>query len=335
LVAVVAAAALLVASPVESKTRVSQIPWDLHSQGLPYLVPGDHDVWIEAINPKPDAVTVWRVDLPRLAAKPSGVKGLMGDVFPDQGAFWLSTIDRKAPYGLRLFWVDVSNGYRMSEKTVPSGCRVGDGGHSVVYASRLWFTCSGASIYVYSHAERLPTERLHLAGVEALLPASTGLWAATKQSLRAVAGDSKAAVISLPRGFVVAGDYASNVGWALAGGTIWAVGHDATNKAALVRLDTRARSVAVFPIVAPVRSDGYLGGGIVVAGDEIWLGDSAHVRLIRYSANKPGAPLGYIPIPGSGHANDAYFRVQAGAGAAWVEAQRPDGIELFRVTIGP
>jgi hypothetical protein len=40
-----------------------------------------------------------------------------------------------------------------------------------------------------------------------------------------------------------------------------------------------------------------------------------------------------VPLPGSGHAKDAFFMVQSGAGAVWVEAERPSDFTLFRVAV--
>ena len=69
-------------------------------------------------------------------------------------------------------------------------------------------------------------------------------------------------MIPMPRGFVAEGDYASTIGWAVAGATAWAIGHGPTGVPELVRIDLDRRVATAFPIVAPVGRDGYLGGGI-------------------------------------------------------------------------
>jgi len=232
-----------------------------------------------------------------------------------------------------LYWVDIAHGFRLVEKAVPRTCQTEDGGHSAVYRGRLWLTCHRYGIYVFASGERQPVQRLRQRRVAALLAASNGLWAAGEQSLRAVAGRSRGTVIPLPHGFAVEGDYASNLGWAVAGATAWAIGLGPGADPELVRIDLNRRVATAFPIVAPVGRDGYLGGGIAVAGNEIWLGDSQHVRLIRYSGAHPDKPLGYITLPRHGRSPLVYFRLQGGAGAAWADAEGPSGTALYRVAI--
>jgi hypothetical protein len=309
---------------------VTRLPWDQTTQGLPVLTVGQHDVWIASIIATPDAPALWRVDPAHATVRTTPLTNQVLDIYPGNGTLWVSALPLDGN-GLLVYWVDIGNGFRLVGKTVPRTCQTGEGGHSVVYGGRLWLTCSRFGIYVFAPGERQPVQRIQQRRVAALLPASNGLWAASAQSVTAVAGRSRGAVIPLPRGFVVAGDYASNVGWAVAGATAWAIGRGATGVPELVRIDLNRRLAAAFPIVAPVGRDGYLGAGIAVAADEIWLGDLQHVRLIRYSGAHPHTPLGYIALPRPGRSPLVYFRLQGGAGAVWADAQGPSGIALYRV----
>jgi hypothetical protein len=322
-------------SPLASITgparAVTRLPWDRATQGLPVLTVGQHDVWIGSIILKPAAPTVWRVDPVRATVRPTPLTEQLLDIFPGDGTLWVSA--QPSHDGLLVYWVDIAHAFRLVEKAVPHTCRTGDGGHSAVYRGKLWLTCSRYGIYVFARGERRPTQRLRQQKLGPLLPASNGLWAASERSLRAVAGKSRGTVIPLPHGFVVAGDYASNLGWSVAGATAWAIGLGPTADPELVRIDLNRRVATAFPIVAPVGRDGYLGGGIAVAGDEIWLGDSQHVRLIRYSGAHPDKPVGYITLPGHGRSPLVYFQLQGGAGAAWADAEGPSGAALYRVAI--
>jgi hypothetical protein len=316
------------AGPVEGAGILTRLPWHVTTQGLPVLTVGQHDVWIASINWPP---AVWRVDPVRATLRATPLTEQVLDLFPGDGTLWMSGVPLYGN-GLLVYWVDIAHGFRLVAKAVPRTCQTGDGGHSAVYQGRLWLTCPRYGIYVFVPGERQPVQRIQRRSVAALLPASNGLWVASDQSVRAVAGSSRGAVIPMPRGFVVDGDYASTVGWAVAGTTAWAIGSGPTGVPELVRIDLHRRVATAFPIVAPVGRDQYLGGGIAVAGDEIWLGDSQHVRLIRYSGAHPHKPLGYIALPG-GRAPLVYFRLQGGAGAAWVDAQGPSGSStaLYRV----
>jgi hypothetical protein len=306
---------------------VTRLPWDVTTQGLPVLTVGRHDVWIGSINWPP---AVWRVDPARATLHATPLTEQVLDLFPGDGTLWVSALPLGD--GLLVYWVDIAHGFRLVAKAVPRTCQTGDGGHSAVYKGRLWLTCPRYGIYVFVPGVRQPVRRIQQRSVAALLPASNGLWAASDQSVRAVAGSSRGAVILMPRGFVVDGDYASTVGWAVAGTTAWAIGSGATGVPELVRIDLHRRVATAFPIVAPVGRDQYLGGGIAVAGDEVWLGDLQHVRLIRYSGAHPHKPLGYIALPGHGRAPLVYFRLQGGAGAAWVDTQGPSDSALYRVS---
>jgi hypothetical protein len=308
---------------------VTRLPWDQTTQGLPVLTVGQHDVWIGSISATLAAPAVWRVDPARATVRATSLTEQVLDIFPGDGTLWVSALP--SDDGLLLYWVDFAHGFRLVAKAVPRTCQTGDGGHSAVYRGRLWLTCHRYGIYVFAPGERQPVQRIQQRRVAALLPARNGLWAASEQSLRAVVGRSRGAVIPLPRGFVAEGDYASTIGWAVAGATAWAIGRGSTGVPELVRIDLDRRVATAFPIVAPVGSDGYLGGGIAVAGDEIWLGDFQHVRLIRYSGAHPDRPLGYIALPGHGRSPLVYFRLQGGAGAAWVDAEGPSGSALYRV----
>jgi hypothetical protein len=309
---------------------VTRLPWDQTTQGLPVLTVGQHDVWIESISAAPAAPAVWRVDPARATVRATPLTEQMLDIFPGDGTLWVSALPLNGN-GLLLYWVDIAHRFRLVAKAVPRTCQIEDGGHSAVYRGRLWLTCHRYGIYVFAPGERQPVKRVQQRRVAALLPASNGLWAASGQSLRAVAGSSRGAVIPLPRGFVAEGDYASTIGWAAAGATVWAIGRGQTGAPELVRIDLNRRVATAFPIVAPVGRDGYLGGGIAVAGNEIWLGDLQHVRVIRYSGARPHKPLGFIALPGHGRSALVYFRLQGGAGAAWADAQGPSGSALYRV----
>jgi hypothetical protein len=344
-VAAFALAALLLAGPVPSAAPpVTPIAWNQRVQGLPFLTVGTDDVWINAITTQPDQPKVWHVDPVRAAATPTRIVKQVDDVFPGgSGSLWVSSVDMPSLQPT-VSWVDVAGGYRLVEKNVPANCELEDGGHGVVVGGQLWFNCMKYGIYVFATDEREPVRRVPLRSVSVLLASRDGIWAAAGGpldgtgaaaggSLRGLSGRARGRTIALPRGFTVAGDYASNVGWAVAGTTIWAIGHEGRD-AELVRFDLNRQTATAFPIVAPVGADGYLGGGIAVTSGGIWVGDGAHVRLIRYARNHPKKPVGYLAMPGSGHAKDAFFSVQAGAGALWVEAERPDGFHMFRVATG-
>jgi hypothetical protein len=318
------------ASVAGADGTVTRLPWDQTTQGLPVLTVGQDDVWIGSINATPAAPAVWRVDPVRATVRPTPLTEQVLDIFPGEGKLWVSALPLDGN-GLLLYWVDIAHRFRLVGKAVPRTCQTGDGGHSAVYRGRLWLTCHRYGIYAFAPGERQPVQRIQQRRVAALLPASNGLWAASEQSVEAVAGRSRGTVIPLPRGFVVEGDYASNVGWAVAGATAWAIGRGPTGVPELVRIDLNRRVATASPIVAPVGRDGYLGGGIAIAGDEIWLGDSQHVRLIRYSGAHPDKPLGYIALPGHGRSPLVFFRVQSGAGAAWADAEGPSGSVLYRV----
>jgi hypothetical protein len=287
-------------------------------------------VWIGSIIATPAAPALWHVDPARATVRATPLTEQVLDIFPGDGTLWASALPLDGN-GLLVYWVDIAHGFRLVGKAVPRTCQTGDGGHSAVYRGRLWLTCHRYGIYVFAPGEQQPVQRIQQRSVAALLPAPNGLWAASEQSLRAVAGRSRGAVMPLPRGFVAEGDYASTIGWAVAGTTAWAIGRGPTGVPELVRIDLNRRVATAFPIVAPVGRDGYLGGGIAVAGDEIWLGDSQHVRLIRYSGAHPHKPLGYIALPGHGRSLLVYFRLQGGAGAAWVDAEGPSGSALYRI----
>jgi hypothetical protein len=323
---------LFLASTVGAAGTVTRLPWDETTQGLPVMTVGQHDVWIASIVATPAAPAVWRVDPARATVRATPLTEQVLDIFPGDGTLWVSALPLDGN-GLLLYWVDIAHGFRLFAKAVPRACQIEDGGHSAVYRGHLWLTCHRYGIYVFAPGERQPVQRIQQRSVAALLPASHELWAASEQSLRAVAGRSKGATIPLPRGFVAEGDYASTIGWAVAGATAWAVGRGPTGVPELVRIDLDRRVATAFSIVAPVGRDGYLGGGIAVAGNEIWLGDSQHMRLIRYSGAHPHKPLGYINLPGHRRAPPVYFRLQGGAGAAWVDAQGPSGTgtTLYRV----
>jgi hypothetical protein len=323
---------VFVASVSGAAGVVTRLPWDRTTQGLPVLTVGQHDVWIGSIGATPAAPGVWRVDPARATLRATPLTEQVLDLFPGDGTLWVSALPLNGN-GLLLYWVDIAHRFRLVGKAVPRTCQTGDGGHSAVYRGRLWLSCHRYGIYVFAPGERQPVQRIQQRRVAALLPASNGLWAASGQSVRAVAGKSKGAVIPLPRGFVAEGDYASTIGWAVAGTTAWAIGRGHTGVSELVRIELHRRVATAFPIVASVGRGGYLGGGIAIAGDEVWLGDSQHVRLIRYSGANPNKPLGYIALPGHWRSPLVYFRLQGGAGAAWADAEGPGGTALYRVAI--
>jgi hypothetical protein len=326
-----AARTLPLASVTGTTGAVTRLPWDEATQGLPVLTVGQHDVWVGSIILNPAAPTVWRVNPVRATVRPTPLTKQVLDIFPGDGTLWVSA--QPSHDGLLLYWVDMGHGFRLVGKAVPRTCRTGDGGHSAVYKGQLWLTCHRYGIYVFAPGKRQPVRRVRQRKLGALLPASNGLWAASERSLSAIAGPSKGTVIPLPHGFVVAGDYASNLGWAVSGATAWAIGLGPTADPELVRIDLKRRAAIAFPIVAPVGRDRYLGGGIAVAKDEIWLGDLQHVRLIRYSGTHPDKPVGFITLPGHGRSRLVYFEVQGGAGAAWADAEGPSGAALYRVAI--
>lgn len=323
------AAGLLAMVATASSPSVTPIRWDASKQGPPILVVGHHSVWIDSLTASGGAPTVWRVDPRRATVRPTTVTASVEDLFPGAGTLWAS---RTPLDGNRLLldWIDVKHGFRLVPKAVPPTCKESDGGHSVVYGGRLWLTCSAFGIYVFVPHRKRPVDLVPKSDVEAMLPAADGIWAATKSGVTAIGGRSKGARIRFPRGFLVAGDYASNVGWAVTGSTVWAIGRGPREHPELIRLKLRQHAAVAYRITVP--GDGSLKGGIAVAGGEIWFGDEAHSRLIRYSQKQPGKPLGYIDLPGHGTPKDAFFRVDGEAGAAWVTVQRSDGLHLFRVS---
>jgi hypothetical protein len=309
---------------------VTPLKWDIASQGLPSLVVSGRDAWINAIAVKATH-SVYRVDPDRVTVSPTPLSDQYLDLFVGKGALWASAI---SSFKLRLYWVDIAHGFRLEEKAVPDTCDFSEGGHSALWGGRLWLTCSRFGIYAFTAVERKPVQAVPFGGLEALLPASNGLWAANKRNLRAVAGASRGAVIALPSGFVVRGDYASNVGWAVSGTTAWAVGSGPRGPE-LVRFDLRRRVASAFPIVVPGLSSGErLGFGVAVAGREVVVSDSQRLRLIRYSASRPRKPTGFIKLPGR-LSEDTGVTLVGGAGAAWVTVQDPTGIFLYRVRVAP
>jgi hypothetical protein len=309
---------------------VTPLKWDQASQGLPGLVASGRDVWINAIAVKAPH-SVYRVDPGRATVYPTPLSEQFLDLFVGKGALWGSA---QAITKLRLYWVDVAHGFRLEEKAVPDACEFSDGGHSAVWDGRLWLTCSRFGIYAFTAAARKPVQAVPFKGVEALLPASNGLWAATKRGLRGIAGASKGAVIALPSGFAVRGDYASNVGWAVAGTTAWAVGY-ARGGPELVHIDLRRRTATAFPIVVPgLSSDELLGFGVAIAGRQVLVADSQRFRLIRYNASRPRKPVGFIQLPGT-RSEDTGVTLVGGTGAAWATLDDPTGIHIYRVTVAP
>jgi hypothetical protein len=326
--ATLVAAALLAAGAAAPSPSVKPIRWNASRQGPPFLVVGPHSVWVEALTASPGATTVWRVDPAQATTQPTPVTARILDLFPGAGTLWVSSIplDRDR---LLLDWIAIAHGFRLVPKAVPRTCDESDGGHSVAWGGRLWLTCRRFGVYVFAPHRRRPVDRVRMAHVQALLPAADGVWAATRSSVTAIGGASKGARIRLPRGFVVAGDYASNVSWAVSGSTVWAIGRGPGKHPELIRLNLKRGAGVAYPITVP--DAGFLGGGIAIAGDEIWFGDEPRARLIRYRRKHPGKPLGYIELPGHGAPKDGFFRVDGGAGAAWVDVQRRDGFHLFRV----
>ena len=309
---------------------VTPLKWDQASQGLPALTVSGRDVWINAIAINPTH-SVYRVDPDRLTVAPTPLDKPFQDLFAGQGALWASAL---AATKLPLYRIDVAHGFRLEEKAVPDACEFSDGGHSAVWDGRLWLTCSRFGIYAFTAVARKPVQAVPFKGVEALLPASNGLWAATNRSLRGIAGASKGAVIALPSGFAVRGDYASNVGWAVAGTTAWAVGYGLRGPE-LVRIDLRRRSATAFPIVVPgLSSEELLGFGVAVAGRQVLVADSQRLRLIRYNASRPRRPVGFIQLPGA-RSEDTGVTLVGGAGAAWATVDDPTGIHIYRVTVAP
>jgi len=190
---------------------VTRLPWDDTTQGLPVMAVGQHDVWIGSINATPAAPAVWRVDPARATVRATPLTEQVLDIFPGDGTLWVSALPLDGN-GLLLYWVDIAHGFRLVAKAVPRTCQIEDGGHSAVYGGRLWLTCHRYGIYVFAPGERQPVQRIQQRSVAALLPASHGLWAASEQSLRAVAGRSRGATIPLPRGFVAATTRAPSAG---------------------------------------------------------------------------------------------------------------------------
>jgi hypothetical protein len=336
LASVVVGVALLagVAGASSRRAAVTPIPWNSAKRGIPVLMVGRAGVWIEALTVTPGATTVWRVRSATARVQPTPIKANAQsgpqDLFPGPGTLWMSILPFESD-GLRLDWVDIAHGFRLVPKAVPSACKQSDGGHSVVYGGRLWFTCSGFGVYVFTPTGSQPVQRIRLHGVNALLATSRGVWAAQRASIRAIAGPEKGAVVALPRGFVVAGDYASNAGWAVAGSAVWAIGLGRGGRTDLVRIDLRRRKSTAYPIVVP-HGNSTLVGGIAAAGREIWFGDEGQPRLIRYSQAHPSRPFGYIALPGHGYPKHGLM-LTGGAGAAWVSIEHPGGIRLFRVSI--
>ena len=328
------AAALLAATATASSPSVTPIRWNAAKQGGPSLVVGQHSVWVEVIpsSAGSGAPSVWRVDPADATVHPTPITAAIGGLFPGIGTLWVARLTPGEGNRLIVDWVDVRHGFRLVPKVVPKSCGIGDGGHSVVYGGRLWLTCAKFGVYVYAPDRAKPIRRMPGRAPAALLMAARGVWVATGSKVRAISGPDKGANIAFPHHFHVAGDYASNVGWAVAGSTIWAIGRSARGNRGhpeLVRIDLKRRTSRAYRIVVP--GAGFLGGGIAIAGNEIWFGDEPHARLIRYSQSHPDKPLGYVALPGHGIVKDGYLRLQGGAGAVWVEVERPDALHLLRV----
>jgi hypothetical protein len=328
----VALGTLVVSAALATGGSLTPLQWDQASQGLPVLTVAGREVWIDSIAVNP-AHSVYRVDPDRVTVSPTPLDEQFQDLFPGEGALWASAL-ATAQLRLRLYWIDIAHGFHLEEKEVPANCEFSDGGHSAVWGGRLWLTCSRYGVYTFTPRSRKSVQALQLRSVRALLPASNGLWAARKNTLRGIAGISTGVVLSLPRGFVVDGDYASNVGWAVTGTTVWAVGYG-LHGPELVRLDLRHRKVSTFPVVVPGLSAAqFLGQGVAIARHEILVADSQHLRIVRYSARRPGRPIGSIPLPGQ-WSKDADVILTGGAGVAWVTVHDPTNTRLYRITVAP
>jgi hypothetical protein len=331
-VSAVAVGALAVSTALAAGGSLAPLRWDQASKGLPVLTAEGRDVWVHSIAFNSVHSSVYRVDSRRGTVSPTPLKQQFLDLFPGEGALWASALSITEPTRLLLYWIDIAHGFHLQEKAVPATCEFGDGGHSAVWGGRLWLTCSRFGVYAFTPSSRRSVQALQIQDVQALLATSNGLWAATGAKVQRIAGAGKGAFVWLPNDFYLDGHYASNAGWAVAGSTVWAVGHGPVNSTQLVRLDLRNRKVTAFGIAVPGLSSTKPCCGVAIAGREVLLADSQHLRIVRYDASHPWKPIGFITLPGQ-RSDKSDVTLTAGAGVAWITVHDPKGFHLYRLTL--
>jgi hypothetical protein len=328
-VAFAALGTLAVSAALAGADSLKPLPWDQASQGLPVVTVGGKDVWIHSVAFKSVRSSVYRVDPRRATLSPTPLKQQFLDLFSGDGALWASGFSITEPTRQRLYWIDIAHGFHLEEKVMPVPCEFGDGGHSVVWQGRLWLTCSRFGVYAFTQSSSRPVQALPIPDVQALLATSNGLWAATTVKVQRIAGAGKGAFVLLP--ISVDGDYASNVGWAVDETTVWALGRG-PHGPQLARLDLRNRKATAFGISVPGLSSAQPCCGIAIAGPEVLLADSQHLRIVRYAARHPWKPIGFITLPGQ-RSEKSDVTITGVAGVAWITVHDPKGFHLYRLTV--
>jgi hypothetical protein len=310
----------------------------MEKSGLPDFVVNENEVWISSIGGEvsfeltaPDFVSnVFRVDPRTLTVRRLPIGRTLGDLFVGDGQLWATDYPLDGDR-LQVFRVE-RDGRGLDEKDVPSACKTGEGGWSVVYEGMLWLDC-GHRVVVFGPEERGPLKTIPARGYSGLLAADNGLWLAAKDALEAIAGPSTGTRIDLPRGFQPAGDYASQDAWDVEGDEAWAHGDLGPGDGytyVLVKVDLDRGSVSSTQIPDP----DLLYADLAIAGSEVWLAESED-SILRFSRADRPSELGRLRLPVPAPNRDQKLggiSVHSGAGYVWVGALGGEA-RLFRIDL--